>query len=52
MQFPDAETVDEVLTSPTLPRFASVRYEPATPELDDPAAAARDELDAPPLRAA
>ncbi|AEN04773.1 hypothetical protein Halar_1009 [halophilic archaeon DL31] len=49
MQFPDAETVDEVLTSPTLPRFASVRYEPATPELDDPAAAARDELDAPPL---
>ncbi|ESP87979.1 lactate racemase domain-containing protein [Candidatus Halobonum tyrrellensis] len=49
MRFPDAETVDAVLDAPALPRFASVRYEPETPELADPAAAARAELDALPL---
>jgi hypothetical protein len=46
MDFPDAETIDEAIDPPALPRFASVRYEPETPELDDVAGAARSAVDA------
>lgn len=49
MQFPDASVVDAVLDPPALPRFASVRYEPETPELADAEAAAREQLDELPL---
>ncbi|AZH26395.1 lactate racemase domain-containing protein [Haloplanus aerogenes] len=49
MQFPDGAVVDEVLTLPTLPRFAAVRYDPETPELDDVAGTTRAELDRLPL---
>ena len=49
MRFPDEGDIADVVGSPSLPEFADVRYEPATPELDDPAAAARAELDALPL---
>jgi len=46
MEFPDATKVDEVLDPPALPRFAEVRHEPETPELDDVAGSARRALDA------
>jgi hypothetical protein len=49
MRFPDESELDGVLASPPLPAFAAVRYEPETPELDDPAGVARAELDALPL---
>ncbi|MFB6221552.1 MAG: DUF362 domain-containing protein [Halolamina sp.] len=49
MRFPDEADLADVLASPPLPAFADVRYEPKTPELDDPAGAARAELDSLPL---
>jgi hypothetical protein len=49
MQFPDRETVDAALSSPPLPRFAAVRYDPETPSLADVAGATREEVDALPL---
>ncbi|MEF8827675.1 MAG: DUF362 domain-containing protein [Haloarcula sp.] len=49
MRFPDESQLDGVLASPPPPAFAAVRYEPETPELDDPAGAARAELDALPV---
>nr|WP_234403521.1 lactate racemase domain-containing protein [Halarchaeum acidiphilum] len=51
MDFPDSETVDAVLDSLSFPSFATVRYEPATPELDDVAGATRESVDALPLDA-
>ncbi|WP_313693010.1 DUF362 domain-containing protein [Halorarum halobium] len=49
MRFPDADVVDAALGRPTLPRFASVRYEPETPELDDVEGRTRAEVDELPL---
>jgi hypothetical protein len=49
MRFPDADVVDAALDPPTLPRFAAVRYEPETPELDDVEGAARDAVEDLPL---
>lgn len=49
MEFPDSAAVDSVLPDPDYPLFASVRYEPETPECTDPAARAREELAALPL---
>ena len=51
MEFPDADTIREVLDPVEFPTFAEVRYEPPAPTVDDPAAAARRELDALPLDA-
>ena len=49
MQFPDAADIDPVVDDVSPPQFARVRYEPTTPELDDPAAVARDEVQSLPL---
>ena len=49
MEFPDADTVDDVLPRVSYPEFVDVRYDPPTPEVDDPAAAARDAVAALPL---
>jgi len=46
MEFPDRRDVDHLIDPQPLPEFARVRYEPRTERLDDPVAAARDELDA------
>jgi len=45
MNFPDRGDVDHLIDPQPLPGFARVRYEPATAAIDDPAAAARAELD-------
>ena len=42
MEFPDADTVDDVLPPVAYPEFVDVSYDPPTPEVDDPAAAARE----------
>ncbi|WP_251328455.1 lactate racemase domain-containing protein [Haloplanus pelagicus] len=49
MRFPDGDVIDAVLPSPSLPRFAAVRYDPETPELDDVPGTTRTELDTLPL---
>ncbi|WP_435178477.1 lactate racemase domain-containing protein [Halorussus sp. AFM4] len=49
MQFPDEHDIDPVVSDVPPPRFARVRYEPTTPELDAPESVAREELDALPL---
>ena len=46
MRFPNADDVDGVLDPPLLPRFATVRYEPETPELTAVAETAREQLNA------
>ncbi|GCF14313.1 hypothetical protein Harman_22480 [Haloarcula mannanilytica] len=45
MNFPDRGDVDHLIDPQPLPGFARVRYEPETAAVDDPAAAARAELD-------
>lgn len=42
MEFPDASTIDAALDRVEFPAFAEVSYEPPAPEIDDPAAAARE----------
>ena len=49
MDFPEAATVDSLLDPIEFPTFVDARYEPPAPEIDDPTAAARRELDALPL---
>ncbi len=49
MRFPDANAIREVLDPVSFPEFAEVRYEPPAPEVDDPGAAARREVDRLPL---
>ena len=49
MEFPGPDALETVIEDVALPRFARVRYEPETPELDDVAGAVRAELDALPL---
>jgi hypothetical protein len=51
MRFPDGDAVDTALSSPPLPQFAKVSYEPETPELDDVPGRTRSELDRLPLAA-
>ena len=46
MEFPDRSEVDHLIDPQPLPEFARVRYEPRPERLDDPAGAARAELDA------
>lgn len=42
MEFPDAPTVDAALDTVEFPGFAEASYKPPAPEVDDPAAAARE----------
>ncbi|MDL5363777.1 lactate racemase domain-containing protein [Halalkalicoccus sp. NIPERK01] len=49
MEFPDTRTVEATLDPVEFPRFAAVEYDPPTPEVADPVAAAREALDALPL---
>lgn len=42
MEFPDAETIAGTLAPVEFPEFATVVYDPPTPECDDPAAAAHE----------
>lgn len=42
MEFPDAETIAGTLAPVEFPEFATVEYDPPTPECDDPAAAAHE----------
>lgn len=49
IEFPSADEIRALLGEVTFPRFVDVSYEPPTPEVDDPGAAARAELDALPL---
>ncbi len=42
MEFPDASTIDAALEQVEFPAFAEASYEPPAPEVDDPAAAARE----------
>ncbi|MGA9401631.1 DUF362 domain-containing protein [Haladaptatus sp.] len=49
MEFPDANELASVVPDVTLPRFARVRYEPSTPDLDDPESAARVAVESLPL---
>ena len=41
MRFPDADAIRAVVDPVSPPEFAEVRYEPPTPEVDDPGVAAR-----------
>lgn len=49
MDFPGTDTLETVVDDVSLPRFARVRYEPATPEIDGVEATVRDRLDDLPL---
>ncbi|MFH5800702.1 lactate racemase domain-containing protein [Haladaptatus sp. CMAA 1911] len=49
MEFPDANELAPVVPDVELPRFARVRHEPSTPELDDPKSVARNEVGSLPL---
>jgi hypothetical protein len=49
MEFPDEAAVDAALSTPDLPPLARVRQDPETPEVDDPAGAARAAVGALPL---
>ena len=49
MDFPGTDTLETVVEDVPLPRFARVRYEPETPELDDIGRTVRDQLDELPL---
>lgn len=49
MGFPDAETIATTLDPVEFPTFATVEYDPPTPELNDPAAAAREAVGQLPL---
>ncbi|HET7323849.1 MAG TPA: lactate racemase domain-containing protein [Halococcus sp.] len=49
MDFPGTDTLETVVDDITLPRFARVRYEPETPELDDVEGTVRTQLDELPL---
>ncbi|EMA54257.1 hypothetical protein [Halococcus salifodinae] len=49
MEFPDADTVDDVLPPVSYPEFVDVSYDPPTPKVADPAAAARDAVSDLPL---
>jgi Lactate racemase N-terminal domain len=42
MEFPDANELAPVVPDVALPRFARVRHEPSTPELDDPESVAKN----------
>lgn len=49
MEFPEAKTVETMLEPVEFPRFATVEYDPPTPEVDDPERAAREALSDLPL---
>lgn len=46
MEFPDAKVIEGTLDPVEFPTFATVEYDPPTPEIDDPERAARESLDA------
>ncbi|KYH25952.1 hypothetical protein HAPAU_26310 [Halalkalicoccus paucihalophilus] len=49
MEFPDARTVEGTLDPVDFPRFATVEYDPPTPEIDDVEGGARRSLEELPL---
>ncbi|MEM4781249.1 MAG: DUF362 domain-containing protein [Halalkalicoccus sp.] len=49
MEFPGAETIEATLDPVDFPRFATVEYDPPTPEIDDVKRATRDALSDLPL---
>ncbi len=46
MEFPNAKTIEGTLDPVEFPTFATVEYDPPTPEIDDPERAARESLEA------